>query len=112
MLAAADVFVLPSRAENFGIAVVEALAAGLPVIISDEVGIHPQIRESSAGLVIGPDEDALARAILELMDEPQRRRMSGAARPLAEQHYSSKVMGSRLADLYREVVGRNVHPRN
>ena len=112
VLAAADAFVLPSRAENFGIAVAEALAAALPVIISSEVGIHPQIRASGAGLVVETNEAAVAGAINKLMNEEQRRRMSGLARPLAEQHYSSKVMGSRLADLYREVVGRNVHPRH
>src|SRR6185436_15853567 len=42
-LADADVFVLPSYSENFGVAVVEAMAARLPVVISDQVGIHREV---------------------------------------------------------------------
>ena len=48
---AADAFVLPSHQENFGIAVVEALACGLPVLISDKVNIWREIQEDGAGLV-------------------------------------------------------------
>ena len=48
----ADIFVLPSYQENFGIAVVEAMAAGLPVIVSDQVGISGEIGKSGAGIVI------------------------------------------------------------
>ena len=48
---AADAFVLPSHQENFGIAVVEALACGLPVLISDKVNIWPDIVHDQAGIV-------------------------------------------------------------
>jgi glycosyltransferase involved in cell wall biosynthesis len=51
---AAEAFVLPSHQENFGMAVVEALACGLPVLISDKVNIWPEILHDKAGIV-NPD---------------------------------------------------------
>ncbi len=50
-LRSAEAFVLPSHQENFGVAVVEALACGLPVLISDKVNIWPDIVEDGAGIV-------------------------------------------------------------
>jgi glycosyltransferase involved in cell wall biosynthesis len=50
-LRGAEAFVLPSHQENFGIAVVEALACGVPVIISDKVNIWPEIAQDRAGIV-------------------------------------------------------------
>jgi glycosyltransferase involved in cell wall biosynthesis len=50
-LRAAEAFVLPSHQENFGIAVVEAMACGVPVIISDKVNIWPEIAQDKAGIV-------------------------------------------------------------
>jgi glycosyltransferase involved in cell wall biosynthesis len=51
----AVIYVLPSYSENFGIAVVEAMAAGVPVIVSDRVGIHADIAAAAAGLVVRRD---------------------------------------------------------
>jgi glycosyltransferase involved in cell wall biosynthesis len=50
-LRGAEAFVLPSHQENFGIAVVEALACGVPVIVSDKVNIWPEIAQDKAGIV-------------------------------------------------------------
>ena len=50
-LRGAEAFVLPSHQENFGVAVVEALACGVPVIISDKVNIWPEIAQDQAGIV-------------------------------------------------------------
>ena len=60
-LHAAEAFVLPSHQENFGIAVVEALACGKPVLISNKVNIWREIVEDDAGLVT--DDDAFATAV-------------------------------------------------
>jgi len=60
---AADAFVLPSHQENFGIAVAEALACGLPVLISDKVNIWREIEEDGAGLVAEDTEEGTARLL-------------------------------------------------
>ena len=62
---AADAFILPSHQENFGIAVAEALACGLPVLISDKVNIWREIEEDGAGLVAEDTETGTARLLRE-----------------------------------------------
>ncbi len=78
---AADVFVLPSHQENFGIAVAEALACGLPVLLSNQVNIWREIASDEAGLVDNDDEEG-ARRLLErwmALDENARSRMRANA---------------------------------
>ncbi len=83
---AADVFALPSHQENFGIAVVEALACGVPVLISDKVNIWREIAEDGAGLV-EPDTETGAYFLLQrwysLKPEEQRRHREQAERCFA-----------------------------
>ncbi|HZE20615.1 MAG TPA: glycosyltransferase, partial [Desulfobaccales bacterium] len=67
----ANLFVLPSYSENFGLAVIEAMAAGLPVIISDQVNIWQEVQAGGAGRVIPVDSTALAAQILDLLDKPE-----------------------------------------
>src|SRR5439155_23946261 len=56
LLAGATVFALPSASENFGIAALEAMAAGCPVVVSEGVGLAAAIRDADAGVVAAPDE--------------------------------------------------------
>ena len=65
----ADVFVLPSQNENFGNTAAEAVAAGTPVVVTEQCGIAPLLR-SVAGLVVPHDTAALARAIREVIGDP------------------------------------------
>lgn len=62
-LRAAEVFVLPSHQENFGIAVVEALASATPVIITDRVNIWREVAESGAGIVVSDTKDGVAKGL-------------------------------------------------
>ena len=70
-------YVLPSYSENFGIAVVEAMAAGVPVIVSDRVGIHADIAAAAAGLVVRCDVGELASAMLCLLNDAEMRGLLG-----------------------------------
>ena len=101
----ADVYVLPSSNENFGIAVAEAMAASLPVVISDQVGLASDVVEANAGLVTPLDAGALTAALRTLADDPARRAaMARAARTLAVTRYSWQTTARRLASLYDEVA--------
>jgi glycosyltransferase involved in cell wall biosynthesis len=104
-LAASDLFVLASYSENFGIAPVEAMAAGLPVILSDRVGIGEEVQGAEAGLVVSCDVNAVAEALHCLVSSADlRRRLGDNARSLARDRFSSDVAAHRLVDLYRSLV--------
>lgn len=107
-LADADVFVLPSYSENFGIAVVEAMASGLPVLISDQVGIHQQVVQAGAGLVVPCQVEALTEALARIAQSPDwRRHMGIRGRQLVEEHFSLESVTRSLIDVYRQVVRQN-----
>ena len=69
VLAAASAFVLPSYSENFGIAVAEALAAGLPCVVSRGVAISDEIEKAGAGIVIGTTPEEIAAGLERLMGD-------------------------------------------
>ena len=74
----ASMFVLPSYSENFGIAVAEAMACGLPVVISDAVNIWPEVESAAAGLVGPCDIDITARNIMQILENSARASEMGA----------------------------------
>lgn len=107
LLNEATLFVLPSLAENFGIAVAEALSAGLPCVVSNAVAIAPDVESAGAGRSVAPDATSIAHAIKVLLKDPaQLKRMSSNARTLAEREYSINVLGSRLRTLYETAARR------
>lgn len=83
--AMADIFVLPSTNEPFGMAALEAMSAGVPVIVTESCGLAGTVRDHNAGLVISDAPDALAPAIRYLLDNPDKRDLMGAqAREVAD----------------------------
>src|SRR5439155_17985670 len=73
----ADLFVLPSHSENFGIVVTEAMARGLPVIVSDQVQSCQHVTQAGAGRVVPLDVSALTEAMDALLADPQARAEQG-----------------------------------
>ena len=104
--AAASVYVLPSFSENFGIAAVEALAAGLPCILSEHVAIaSTQVRQADAGIVTACDANALTTAINKVLtDSDLRATLGNRARALAFDQFSARSMGLSLVALYEEIA--------
>ena len=103
--ASADVFVLPSFSENFGIAVVEAMLAGVPCIVGQGVGIAEESQAAGASLAVAPEPDAIADALSHLLEDDEgRRHMGEKARSWAEREYSTRTMALRLLDLYATLV--------
>jgi glycosyltransferase involved in cell wall biosynthesis len=96
--AAAEVFILPSHQENFGLAVIEALACGLPVLISDQVNIWREIQEDGAGLVAADSESGvleLLRGWLALSSEKKQ-----AMRAAALHSYNSRFRAESAAEKF------------
>jgi glycosyltransferase involved in cell wall biosynthesis len=100
----ADLFVLPSYDENFGLAVAEALSVSLPVVMSEHVALADQIREAGAGLVVPCDARELAQGIATLVKDPGlRHRMGQAGRRLAETEFAWPEVARRLLTLYEQL---------
>jgi glycosyltransferase involved in cell wall biosynthesis len=103
-LRAASLFVLPSYSENFGIALVEALAAGLPCVTTRGVAIHETIQQSEAGMVVDSDPEAIATAVLALLaDRNSRENLSKRARALAVREFTLESMGTQLLQMYTQL---------
>jgi glycosyltransferase involved in cell wall biosynthesis len=100
-LAAADLFALPAVGEGFSMAVLEAMACGLPVLLTP--GCHfPEAAEAGAGLVVTREVDALRDALRDLLAELDRRAAMGrAARALVEAGYTWAGIVSQLEAVYR-----------
>jgi glycosyltransferase involved in cell wall biosynthesis len=100
-LRSADAFVLISHQENFGIAVVEALACGTPVLISDQVNIWREIADHHAGLVCADTREDAARALCAWaeMERPARARFAARARDCFSARFHIQQAAKRLLDV-------------
>jgi glycosyltransferase involved in cell wall biosynthesis len=103
LLATASLFALPSHQENFGIAVLEALAHGVPAIISDRVNLAPEISAAGAGWVTRDDAD-LARVLDEAIASADARQQCGACARALSERYRWPAIGRTLADAYTRIV--------
>jgi len=106
--AAAQVFVLPSFSENFGIAAAEALMAGLPCVLGEGVALADDVAQAGAGVVTAPNPQAIARELQELLgDDARLAEMGVQARLLASENFSLEAMGASLHALYSRILRQN-----
>lgn len=105
--AAIDLFVMPSRSEAWGLAALEAMAHGVPVIASDVGGLREIVEHGRSGWLVPPgDASALARAITEAARNPERLREAGrAARERATQ-FSAARMAEQTEHFYYSLLGQ------
>ncbi len=105
VLRSADIFVLPSRAENQPVAILEAMAHALPVVATRVGAIPEQVVDGVTGLLVDPGDAAqLERALAALAIDPARRARYGeAALARFERHFSATACAERFAALYRRV---------
>ena len=102
LLQDADVFVLPSYYENFGIAVAEAMAIGIPVVISDRVHIWQDIQSANAGWVTPCEVGELTKALQSAIETPEERKQRGEnARQLTKAKYSWKAIAQEMIEAYQ-----------
>lgn len=105
LLTNADLFVLPSYYENFGIAVAEAMAAGVPVAISDRIHIAEDIREAEAGWVGPLEVDAIANLIKSALLDPEERKRRGLnGKEYAKKHYNWDAIAQQTIDAYQHIL--------
>lgn len=102
---AADVFVLPSYAENFGIAVAEAMHFGVPVVVTPEVGLAPSVDRAEAGFVVKKDVLQVKFALYKLLVNPLLAREMGArGKELAAREFSYASVAKQFMDAYAQLI--------
>ncbi len=107
-LSTADIFVLPSRSEGFSNAIVEAMAASLPVVATD-VGGNPEAVQNGVNGIIVASEDvaALSAAIIRLLSDPsQARKMGAEGKRLAAERFTTDAMMSQITSVYARLLNK------
>ncbi|MDO8469634.1 MAG: glycosyltransferase [bacterium] len=101
----ADVFVLPSYSENFGMAVIQAMYAGLPVVVTPGVALSREVADSGAGLVVEKDEAAVAGAILKVLgNRTVAHDMGVRGKSLVEKSFLAPKVAHAFREAYTELV--------
>lgn len=106
-----DAFILSSFAESFGIAAVEAMACGLPVILSDIAPFREILRGGEDGLLFAPGSPgAAASCISTLCDDPEMRPLLASKSIERSKAYSPEAYAARLTDFYSRLLGDKLMP--
>ena len=105
-LASASCFVQPSASESLGVSVIEAMAAGIPVVVTDGVALSGDVAAVGAGATVPPSPIALAAALDRILgDDALRAAMGERGRAFAHQRFSLGVYAQRLRDTYAAIAG-------
>ena len=107
-LDAADIFVLPSRSEGFSNAIVEAMAASLPVVATNVGGNAEAVQDGVSGFIVpAEDHGALSVAILRLLADPMKAQAMGAAgKKIAAEKFTTEAMMNAIVATYRNLLRR------
>jgi glycosyltransferase involved in cell wall biosynthesis len=98
-------FALPSYSENFGMSVVEAMACGCPVVISDKVGIYKEIADNNAGIIVKTDVESVEEGILKLLnDEKLRETISHNGKAMVEKFYDIDKVAAQMIKQYTLLI--------
>ena len=110
LMCQSDIFCLPSKKEGFGLVYIEALACGLPVIITQGQGIYNLIEEWNAGILVEPDsEESVAHALTVLMENPDMAKemaLNGQVRVL--RNFSWECSADKYNHIYNDIKGSAV----
>jgi len=107
LLESANLLVLPSHHENFGVVILEALEAGIPVVVSQNVHLADFIRDNDLGKVAASTPEALADAIVGLLNDDRVRQRARTLGPeIVAGTFSPAAIGDSLSKMYRAAVDR------
>lgn len=103
----ANLFISTSRSENFGMSIVEAMVCGLPVLISDQIGIADYVRQTDAGVVVPLDPGIVAEKLLETLEKPmdQFARLGQNAIKAAQKYTPEKVAWT-MREQFEKIVNQ------
>lgn len=100
----AFMFVLPSYSENFGMSVVEAMACGCPVVISDKVGIYKEVSDNNAGIIVKTTVESLQVGIHKLLNDEQLRiKIASNGRAMVEKFYDIDKVADAMIVQYKNI---------
>jgi len=107
LMAGCDAFVLASYYEGLPVALMEALALGLPIVATSVGGVPEMVTDGREALLVPPrDPDALAAALTTIVCDPVRRAAMASAASERAAHYDIGVAVARMEQIYRDVVAR------
>ena len=102
----ADVYVLPSHEENFGFSVFEAMACGIPVVVSETLNYAAEIARNGAGFALPRSPEEFSSAIVSLIDQPEQRRKMGSDGRLLARQYPLEDTGAKVAKTVECILHR------
>lgn len=113
LLQDADLFVLPSYYENFGIAVAEAMYYGVPVVISNQVYIWEEVQQAAAGWVCSCEVESLTQVLRSALGDAGQQLQRGLnAREYAHKHYSWDAIAQQTIKAYQRIISANPPVQN
>lgn len=105
LLAASDILALVSRDENFGNAAVEAMLAGVPVLLSQHVGISREVLADGAGVVVPLTVEAITQALRSMLSDPERLKAMGqAAAASSRRRYDIELVARKMTTAYEDIL--------
>lgn len=104
----ADIFVLVSHTENFGVVIAEAMARGCPVVVTRQVQSSPLVVQANAGVAVNGHVDEIADAMDSLLADPDRRKaMSASGKKYAENNLNWNYIAKQVIDMYQDCLAES-----
>ena len=101
----ADLHVLLSHRESFAMVAAEAMAAGLPVLVTEQVGLAEEVAKAGAGYSVRPESEAIAKRWSGLLANPELRASMGQkGRDLVERYFATEVVSRQMVEFLRQIA--------